>query len=93
VDVEVVNHLSRAIELEVRERVPVAAPQAEVQVVERGVTPAWEAWDQGDAGDIIKGGRRWRVTVEAGATSTLRACYALRVFSNAEIQGGNRREP
>jgi hypothetical protein len=93
VDVEVVNHLSRAIELEVRERVPVAAPQAEVQVVERGVAPAWEAWDQGDAGDIIKGGRRWRVTVEAGATSTLRACYALRVFSNAEIQGGNRREP
>lgn len=93
IDIDVVNHLSRAIDLEVRERVPVAAANAEVQIAERDVSPAWQAWNQGDEHDVIKGGRRWRVTVDAGAASSLRACYALRVFSNAEIQGGNRREP
>jgi hypothetical protein len=92
VDVELVNHLGRAVEIEVRERVPVAAPNAEVQVSERDVTPAWEVWDQQERGEVIKGGRRWQITVEAGATSTLKARYVLRLFSNAEIQGGNRRE-
>jgi hypothetical protein len=92
VDVDVVNHLGRAIEIEVRERVPVAAPNAEVQVTEREVSPAWEVWDQQERGEIIKGGRRWRITVDAGATSALRARYVLRLFSNAEVQGGNRRE-
>lgn len=92
VDVDVVNHLGRAIDIEVRERVPVAGPNAEVQVTERAVSPAWEVWDQQERGEIIKGGRRWRVTVDAGATSALRASYVLRLFSNAEVQGGNRRE-
>jgi len=92
VDVDIVNHLGRAIEIEVRERVPVAAPNAEVQVNERDVTPAWEAWDQQERGEIIKGGRRWRITVDGGGSAALRARYALRLFSNAEVQGGNRRE-
>jgi hypothetical protein len=92
VDIDIVNHLGRAIEIEVRERVPVAGQNAEVQVNERDVTPAWEPWDQQERGEVIKGGRRWRVTVDGGGSTTLRARYALRLFSNAEVQGGNRRE-
>ena len=92
VDVDIVNHLGRPIEIEVRERVPVAAANAEVQVNERDVTPAWEPWDQQERGELIKGGRRWRITVEGGGSTALRARYALRLFSNAEVHGGNRRE-
>ena len=92
IDVDIVNHLQRPIDIEVRERVPVPAPQAEVQVEERDVTPTWEAWDQMERGEIIEGGRRWQIVVDAGAQQTLKARYVLRLFSNAEIQGGNRRE-
>jgi hypothetical protein len=92
IDIDIVNHLGRAIEIEVRERVPVAGQNAEVQVNERDVTPAWEPWDQQERGEVIKGGRRWRVTVDGGGSTALRARYALRLFSNAEVQGGNRRE-
>lgn len=92
VEIDIVNHLQRQIEIEVRERVPVPAPQAEVQVEERDVAPAWEAWDQMERGELIEGGRRWQIVVEPGAQQALKARYVLRLFSNAEIQGGNRRE-
>jgi hypothetical protein len=92
IDIDIVNHLQRRIDIEVRERVPVPAPQAEVQVEERDVHPKWEAWDQMERGEIIEGGRRWQIVVDAGAQQTLKARYVLRLFSNAEIQGGNRRE-
>lgn len=92
IDVDIVNHLQRRIDIEVRERVPVPAPDAEVQVEERDVTPKWEAWDQMERGEIIDGGRRWQIVVDAGAQQQLKARYVLRLFSNAELQGGNRRE-
>ena len=80
------------LEIEVRERVPVPAPGAEVQVEERAVTPPWHAWDQLERGELVDGGRRWQIVVERGGSAALRARYVLRLFSNAEIQGGNRRE-
>jgi len=92
VDVDVVNHLGRTIDIEVRERVPTSAEGAEVQVSERDVKPAWEPYDQEERGQVIDGGRRWRVQVAAGASQTLSARYVLRLFSNSEVQGGNRRE-
>lgn len=92
VDVDIVNHLGRTIDIEVRERVPTAAEGAEVQVSERDVKPAWEPYDQEERGQVIDGGRRWRVQVAAGASQTLSARYVLRLFSNSEVQGGNRRE-
>jgi hypothetical protein len=92
IDVDIVNHLQRRIDIEVRERVPVPAPDAEVQVEERDVTPKWEVWDQMERGEIIDGGRRWQIVVDAGAQQQLKARYVLRLFSNAELQGGNRRE-
>ena len=92
IDIDIVNHLARAIEIEVRERVPVPAPGAEVQVEERGVSPTWQVWDQQERGEVIDGGRRWQIVVAGGASAALKAQYVLRLFSNAEIQGGNRRE-
>jgi hypothetical protein len=45
-----------------------------------------------ERGEIIDGGRRWQIVVDAGAQQQLKARYVLRLFSNAELQGGNRRE-
>lgn len=92
IDVNIVNHLGRTIDIEVRERVPTASAGAEVQVSEREVKPTWDAYDQEERGEVIDGGRRWRVSVDAGASQALTARYVLRLFSNAEVQGGNRRE-
>jgi hypothetical protein len=92
VDIDVVNHLARSIDIEVRDRVPVPAPGAEVQVDERDVTPAWSPYEQDERDAPIEGGRRWQLAVDAGATQKLHARYVLKLFSNSEVTGGNRRE-
>ncbi len=92
VDIDIVNHLSRTIDIEVRERIPVPAAGAEVQVDERAVTPAWEPYTQEEREAVVVGGRRWQLQVAAGATQKLNARYVLKLFSNSEVAGGNRRE-
>jgi len=92
IDIDVVNHLPRTIDIEVRERLPVPAQNAEVQVDERDVQPAWSEYTQEERNAPIVGGRRWELRVDAGATQKLRARYVLKLFSNSEIAGGNRRE-
>ncbi len=92
IDVEIVNHLPRVVDIEVRERVPVPTEGAEVQISERGVTPPWEDYDQSERSPIVDGGRRWSVKVDAASSMKLQACYVLRLFSNSEVTGGNRRE-
>jgi hypothetical protein len=92
IDIEVVNHLGRAIDIEVRERIPVPSPGAEVQVDERTVTPAWETYTQEERDAYVVGGRRWVLQVAQGASSKLTARYVLKLFSNSEVAGGNRRE-
>lgn len=92
VDIDVVNHLERDIEIEVRERVPVPAPGAEVVVEELQVTPPWQPYDQQERGQIIEGGRRWEVKVGKGAADKLRARYVVKIYAQNELVGGNRRE-
>ncbi len=92
VDIDIVNHLSRTIDIEVRERVPVPTQGAEVQVDERSVTPSWETYTQEERDAVVVGGRRWQLQVDAGATAKLNAKYVLKLFSNSEVAGGNRRE-
>lgn len=91
-DIDVVNHLARTIDIEVRERIPVPQPGAEVQVDERDVAPEWATYEQDERDAPIEGGRRWTLSVDAGATQKLHARYVLKLFSNSEVQGGNRRE-
>lgn len=92
VDIEIVNHLEREIDIEVRERVPVPAAGAEVVVEESAVEPAWLPYDQEERGQPIEGGRRWEVKVAKGATQTLKGRYVVKIYANNEIAGGNRRE-
>ncbi|MFZ5441119.1 MAG: DUF4139 domain-containing protein [Myxococcota bacterium] len=89
---EVVNNLERAAKLEVRERVPQPAPDAEVVVDEGTVKPAWEKYTQEERGRLVEGGRRWVFTVEAGQSQKLEAEYRVKLYANNELVGGNRRE-
>jgi hypothetical protein len=91
-DVELVNHLDREIVCEVRERIPQPGENAEVVVEESDVKPAWESYDQRERGVEVQGGRRWNVRVGAGETQQLHAGYAVKIYANNELVGGNRRE-
>lgn len=91
VKVELTNNLARSVRIEVRERVPV--PQFEnsdVEVEERDVSPAWEAYEQRP--DPLEGGRAWDVELAPGVQRTLSAQWLVRVPSQHELIGGNRRE-
>jgi hypothetical protein len=91
-DIELTNRLPRTIQCEVRERIPYPAPDAEVVVEEGNITPAWEAYEQEERGHILKGGRRWHVSIPAGDTTKLNADYTIKIYANNELIGGNRRE-
>ncbi len=92
IEVELVNHLAREVDCEVRERIPQPADGAEVVVEELEVEPPWEIYTQAERNHELWGGRRWRVTIGAGGAETLRAGYVVKIYANNELVGGNRRE-
>jgi hypothetical protein len=94
VEVEVANRLGSPVPIEVRERIPFVAPEHEnqVKVEETSVVPAWEVVKEPLDGDqVVRGARRWRLTVGAGETVTLKAQFAIRIPSDSMLVGGNRR--
>lgn len=92
IEIAVRNGLRRDADVEVRERIPQPAKDAEVVVEERAVAPAWAPYSQREHGSKIHGGRRWRLTVAAGEEAQLSAEYAVRIYSKNALVGGNRRE-
>jgi hypothetical protein len=92
IEVELKNQLAGEILCEVRERIPQPAENAEVVVEESAVDPPWEVYDQRERQRELLGGRRWEVTIGAGACRTLRASYVVKIYANNELAGGNRRE-
>lgn len=91
IQIELANRLPRAIQCEVRERLPQPAEDAEVVVEESSVQPAWEAWVQQEE-QPLRGGRRWRFTLEPGEETQLKAEYTIKVYIKNDLVGGNRRE-
>lgn len=92
IEIRLRNGLGRVADCEVRERIPQPAADAEVVVEERAVAPAWAPYPQTDRGRRLRGGRRWRVEVPAGAEVVLSAEYAVRIYAKNALVGGNRRE-
>ena len=94
ISIELVNNLSRAIECEVRERIPHPAPDAEVVIEEVSVEPAWNVYEQDEKGkhNVLHGGRKWSLTIDPGQEVRLEANYVIKIYANNEIIGGNRRE-
>lgn len=93
VSIEVNNRLASAVGLEVRERVPTPGPdEKDVKVEETAVKPAWEVVDGPVDGEVVKGARRWRLTVPPGGQATLSAQYVIRIPAASMLVGGNRRD-
>ncbi len=85
------------IDLEVRERVPVAVEgDDDVTVTVEAATPPWEPW-QPEPGAAhaarLRGGHRWRLTLAPDERRELTATYAIKIAGKHELVGGNRREP
>ncbi len=96
VTIDVENLGPRAIQLEVRERLPIPNPGTDdVEVELDRVQPPWEAWRPEPApGDgPLRGGHRWRLDVGPRAKLALRVDYHVRISQKHELVGGNRREP
>jgi Domain of unknown function (DUF4139)/N-terminal domain of unknown function (DUF4140) len=96
ITIDVENVSSRAIELEVRERVPVAREgDDDVEITLGRVEPAWERWTpdpEAPRDERLRGGHRWRLSVPAAQKRTLRAGYEVKISGRHELVGGNRRE-
>jgi hypothetical protein len=95
--IEIDNTSQRAVDVEVRERVPVTREgDDEIEVTVGRVDPAWEPWAPEPASPgarRLRGGHRWRVSVAPAAKKLLRAAYDVRIPAKTELVGGNRREP
>ncbi len=96
ITIDIENLSARAIDLEIRERIPVTREgDDEVEVILGKVEPAWERWipDPGAPRDLrLRGGHRWKLAVPATSKRTLRASYEVKIAGKLELIGGNRRE-
>ncbi len=95
--IDVENLTGRAIELEVRERVPVVREDDDdVEVTVGRAEPPWERWTpepEAPRDPRLRGGHRWRLSIPAAQKRTLRAGYEVKISGKHELVGGNRREP
>ena len=94
--IDVENLSGRPIELEIRERIPVAREgDDDVEVTLGRIEPAWERWTPDPDAPRearLRGAYRWRVALPAGAKKTVRAAYEVKMSGKLELVGGNRRE-
>lgn len=92
VEIELNNRLATPALIEVRERVPVADPsEKDLKIEETQITPPWEKVETPIDDQVLKGARRWRVTVPPGQSMKLTAQYAIRMPNDRMLVGGNRR--
>jgi hypothetical protein len=95
ITIDVRNNLGRAVDLEVRERIPTTRKDEQEIKVELGdVAPPWQPWEPPlqPGAEPFKGGYCWRLTVPPGEKFLLRAPYTIRISARHELAGGNRRE-
>ena len=96
ITIDIDNLSDRAIELEVRERLPVTREgDDEVEVIAGKIEPAWERWTpdpDAPRDQRLRGGYRWRVAIAPHAKRALRAAYDVKLAGKLELVGGNRRE-
>lgn len=92
VEIEIASRLAAPVKVEVRERIPIKEElDKEVEIIVPDAVPPFEVWDQADT-NLIKGGRRWRLTLGAGESKKLNYSYLIKIDGKNEVAGGNRRE-
>ncbi|MCO5168430.1 MAG: DUF4139 domain-containing protein [Planctomycetes bacterium] len=90
--VDLASRLAAPAEVEVREVVPVKADDEQaVSVGKEHADPPWELLHRQEDGSVLRGGRRWRLTLKPGEERKLVATYALELDAKNELVGGNRR--
>ncbi len=96
ITIDIENVSPRAIDLEVRERIPVARENDDdVEVTLGRVEPAWERFTPDPATPQdrqLRGGHRWKLAIPPAQNRTLRASYEVKIAAKYELVGGNRRE-
>ncbi|GAB1543776.1 hypothetical protein NUACC21_64520 [Scytonema sp. NUACC21] len=92
IKIDITNLMSRTAKIEVRERLPIPAEGAKVEVQVERVTPPWEKYKQQERSAPIQGGYRWLVEVPAREQANLSVEYTIKTFVDSELIGGNRRE-
>jgi len=96
ITIDIDNLSGRAIEIEVRERIPVTHDgDDDVEVTLKQIEPTWERWTpdaDGPHARRLRGGYRWRLNVPAGQKKRMRAGYEVKIAGKLELVGGNRRE-
>jgi hypothetical protein len=96
ISVDVENLSGRAIDLEIRERIPVTREgDDDIEVTLGKVDPAWERWTpdpDAPRDQRLRGAYRWRIALPVGQKKTLRAAYEVKIAGKLELVGGNRRE-
>jgi len=97
ISIDVENLGMRPVDVEVRERVPVAREDDDdVEITVGKTEPTWERWTPDPSApkdERLRGGYRWRVVVAASAKKSVRIGYEIKIAGKHEIVGGNRREP
>lgn len=92
IKIDLVNNLSKDAKIEVRDRVPIPAKDAKVDVSIDAVSPPWEKYPQTERDLPIEGGYHWWVNLSPGEEKTLAVQYTLKIAVDRELIGGNRRE-
>jgi hypothetical protein len=96
IKIDAENLSDRAVDLEVRERLPVTRDgDDDVEVTPGKVEPAWERWTPDPNAPRerrLRGGYRWKLALPAGQKRALRAAYEVKIAAKHELAGGNRRE-
>lgn len=94
--IEIANNLPRAIDCEVRERIPaIRTDEEDIEIWVERMKPAASPYEPTDASSPevdLGGGYVWRVRVDGGGKSSLALDYAVKIPSRYELIGGNRRE-
>lgn len=92
IKIDLVNNLSKDAKIEVRDRVPIPAKDAKVDVSIDAVSPPWEKYPQTERDLPIEGGYHWWVNLSPGEEKTLSVAYIVKTATDQALIGGNRRE-
>jgi Domain of unknown function (DUF4139) len=92
-DIEINNLLRTTADIEILERVPWVETDYEkiAKVEELKIQPPWDIVDTPINSVVLKGIRRWKVSVSPGERAKLSASFTIRIPSDKMLDGGNRR--
>lgn len=89
---QLVNHLSAAVTITIRERLPEPSEKDKNDLKISAQTDGWKEFQDPEQPDLTTGLEK-AVTLEAGASAEAKLAYTITFSSKYELAGGNRREP